>query len=119
MKLTDDMAMAITKKNKGTETLPFSKILHSIMAERVLTVRQEAELAGVKHSVIQNWLEGKNPHDLKSVARLATALGVSFKALLLGEQEDAAGSNLSSIYEEQDLFDGLAKITIKRLVPRK
>jgi transcriptional regulator with XRE-family HTH domain len=118
-KPTDQNRMAKIKK-KGTESLPFKDILKSIMKERALTIRQVGDLANVTSSVVQNWLEGKNPHDLKSVSRLSTALGVSFKSLLLGEADDnTKPRSISEIYEEQDWFDGLAKVTIKRLIPRE
>ncbi len=82
-------------------------------------MRGLSELAGVRSTVVQNWLEGKNPHDLAAVDRMAQALGISFKALLLGKSEvESSPTSLAEIYEEQEWFDGLAKITIKRLVPR-
>lgn len=99
--------------------MPFGRILRGIMTERGLTVKAIAEMAGVRPSVVQGWLTGANPHDLQAVAKLAQALGMSFKALLLGETEtigkDAA---VTDLFQEQDLFDGLCKVTIKRLVPR-
>ena len=110
----------MAKKNHGTETLPFGRVLRALMQERHLTLKQVADLAGVSTSVVQNWLENKNPHDLQAVAMLAQTLGISFKALLIGEPERiGAGSDLSDLFQEQDLFDGLCKVSIKRLVPRK
>jgi transcriptional regulator with XRE-family HTH domain len=110
----------MTKKLKGNEDLPFGKILRSIMQERNLTLKQVADLASVSLSTVQNWSEGKTPHDLKAVARLAQTLGVSFKALLIGEVESHGSSGgITELFEEQDWFDGHCKIIIKRLIPRK
>ncbi len=110
----------VKKTNAGTSTIPFREILRSIMRERQLTLKQVADLAGVKISTIQNWTEGKAPHDLQAVARLATALGTSFKGLLLGEPENISqASSIGELFEEQELFDGYLKVTAKRLVPRK
>ncbi len=116
----DDISnMPPRKLNKGTDSLPFKNILKSVMLERSLTIRQIAELAEVRGSVVQNWLEGKNPHDLIAVNKLANGLGVSFKSLLLGESETIDRmKSIAELYEEQTWFDGLAKVTIKRLVPR-
>jgi transcriptional regulator with XRE-family HTH domain len=121
--LVDDINSAIMQKskpaNRGTNTLPFRQILKSVMTERNLTVRKVAELAEVKPTTVSNWLDGKNPHDLKAVDRLAKSLGISFKGLLLGEPETVGSvQNISELYQEQDFFDGLAKISIKRLIPR-
>lgn len=111
--------MAARKSNRGTGSLPFRQILKSLMTERGLSVRKVAELAEVKPTTVANWLEGKNPHDLKAVDRLAKSLGLSFKGLLLGEAEVNEGAkSLGELYEEQEFFDGLAKIKITRLIPR-
>lgn len=89
------------------------------MQERHLTVRAVGEMAGVAPSVVQGWITNANPHDLQAVARLAQALGISFKALLLGEAESiGTAAAVSDLFMEQDLFDGLCKVSIKRLVPR-
>lgn len=120
MNSSDQIGMSKLKKRKGTETIPFKNILGALMKERSLTIRQVAGLAGVNPSVVQNWLEGKNPHDLQAVSKLSLSLGVSFKSLLLGEPDEGSKQfSLSEQYEEQEFFDGLASITIKRLIPRK
>ncbi|NUM87856.1 MAG: helix-turn-helix transcriptional regulator [Bdellovibrionales bacterium] len=108
------------KKKKGTNELPFGKILRSIMSERGLTVRAVAEMAGVSSSVVQGWISKSVPHDLAAVSRLAQALGISFKGLLLGQQETVThATTLEELFEEQDFFEGVCKINIKRLLPRK
>lgn len=120
--MNDDRSIEMQrrKKKKGSNTLPFKEILKALMSERKLTSRKIAELAGVNPTVVQNWLEGKNPHDLQAVSKLAQGLKVSFKSLLLGESEYVEGpTSVAELFEEQEWFDGLAKITIKRLIPRK
>ena len=89
------------------------------MRERGLTLRQVGQMAGVRASVVQNWIEGKNPHDLRAVSRLAKAVGVEFKSLLLGERESREEPMLlSEFYEEREHFSGLCRISIHRLLPR-
>lgn len=108
------------KIKKGTKKLPFGKILRGIMDERGLTLRAVAEMAGVNASVVQGWLSHTNPHDLLAVSKLAQALGVSFKGLLRGEQEEGGSSvTASELFEEQEFFEGICKVSIKRLVERK
>ena len=107
-------------KRRVKNELPFGKILKSIMTERGLTVRAVGEMAGVGASVVQNWLTNSSPQDLQSVARLARTLNVSFKGLLLGEAESAQNQvTAAEFFEEQDLFDGICRVKIQRLLPRK
>lgn len=107
------------KKRQGTDSLPFKKILKQIMEDRELTIKLIGEMSGVSTSVAQSWLEGSTPHDLHAVARLAKALNMSFKGLLLGEPEGSGQITAAELFEEQDFFDGICKISIKRLLPRK
>lgn len=67
--------------------IPFSSNLRCILNKENLTVRDLAKIAGVSPSVAQSWLVGANPHDLKSVARIADRFGVSLRYLLLGQKE--------------------------------
>lgn len=113
--------MKKTRKRAGPT--PFGKILRSLMAEKNITIRQAAEIAGVGSSTIDDWRGGALPEDYSAVKRLAGALGVSFAFLLTGEEDKRSGSALPSVAEVFDdggqLFDGYAKITIQRLLPRK
>jgi transcriptional regulator with XRE-family HTH domain len=115
-----DESIRMAKKRKGTGSLPFGRILTQIMEERHLTLKEIAALAGVSVSVVENWVSWSNPHDLKAIDRLSQKLAVPFKKLLLGVSEvlDAPAA-ISEIYDEQDFFDGLARIKIQRLVPKK
>jgi transcriptional regulator with XRE-family HTH domain len=115
-----DEYIRMAKKRKGTGSLPFGRILAKIMEERRLTLREIAALAGVSVSVVENWISGSNPHDLKAIDRLSQKLAVPFKKLLLGIPEVVDAPNaISEIYDEQEFFDGLARIKIQRLVPKK
>lgn len=105
------------KKRKGTNKLTFGVRLRKIMDDRNLTVRAIAEMAGVTSSVIQSWISKAAPHDLEAVAKLAKALNVGFKEILLGEPE--TGESPELMFDEQDWFEGICKVKIQRLVPRK
>lgn len=109
------------RKRQGTDKLPFAKILERLMEERGLSIGAIAEMAGVSRSVVQSWTSKANPHDLQAVAKLAKALGVGFKELLLGELEDrdVDGISAKDLFDEQEFFDGICRIKIQRLVPKK
>lgn len=111
--------MSKKTKRKGTDKLPFKNILKRIKNERNLSVRALAAMAEIGESVAQSWLNGAVPHDLQSVARLAEGLGLSFRELLLGEAETKIRvGNVDELFEESDLFDGICKVSIKRLSPK-
>lgn len=109
------------RKRKGTDKLPFAKILERVMKERDLSIGAVAQMAGVSRSVVQSWTSKANPHDLQAVAKLAKALNMGFKELLLGENEDQSFTDISAkdLFDEQEFFDGICRIKIQRLVPKK
>ena len=107
-------------KPESTKTLPFGKILKAIAAERNLSVRAIASMAGGRESVAHGWLQSVTPHDLHAVSRLAQALGIGFKALLLGRAEaDARPTSFAEMFEENEILDGICKIKISKLTLRK
>lgn len=94
--------------------------LKSILAEHKLSQRRAASLAQVSASVMDSWVHGAVPSDLQAVKRLCDTLGVDFTWLLTGEHSRTQNiPTLSEIFEEVGYFDGLCRIRIDRLVPRK
>lgn len=90
------------------------------MEERDLSIGAIAEMAGVSRSVVQSWTSKANPHDLQAVAKLAKALDMGFKELLLGESDQRVTDiSAKDLFDEQDFFDGICRIKIQRLVPKK
>lgn len=121
------MSMSLNKnrgaaKRRPREVSLFAKNLVNLMAEKKMTVRNAASIAGVGASTIVSWRSGAMPEDFRAVKKLAKAFNVSFSFLLTGE-DDSKTEGLPSIQEVFDpsdfLFDGFAKITIQRLIPRK
>ena len=109
--------MTMPRKRKGTGQLPFGENLRKIMSERNLTLREIGELAGVGISVVESWLSKSNPHDLVAVGRLSEKLGVPFKKLVLGANDPVDPSlTIDEMYDENDLIEGLCRVSIKRLV---
>jgi transcriptional regulator with XRE-family HTH domain len=114
----------VTRKKTTQTSLPFKDILAGLMKERGLTLQQVADLAGVSKSVAQSWLSGSNPHDIRAVSKLGRSLGVGLSELLLGENDSQAapgGLTLDPLdaFEEQPFVDGVFRVTLQRLVPRR
>ena len=109
------------RKRQGTDKLPFATILKKIMIDRGLSIGAIAEMAGVSRSVVQSWTYKANPHDLQAVAKLAKALNISFKELLLGEVDKESIKHISAadFFDESEMFEGICKISIQRLTPKK
>ena len=93
------------------------------MTERGMTIRQAGEIAGVAPSTVDDWRAGALPADYAAVKRLARGLGVTLSFILTGEDDARVAShplNITEVFDDGGpLFDGYAKITIQRLIPRK
>ncbi len=99
----------------------FSGRLSRLMSERKLTVRALGAKTNVSASTLQDWRSGASPTDFEAVKVLADALGVSFEFLLLGKESQSRKGEMTVTECFRDggsLFDGYAKITIQRLIPR-
>ncbi|MGZ3775305.1 MAG: helix-turn-helix domain-containing protein [Bdellovibrio sp.] len=110
------------RTRKRSNPAPFAKILRTLMSEKKMTLRQASAIAGVATSTINDWRSGALPTDYAAVKKLANALGVSLSFILTGEEETRRPESLPTIAEVFDdggaIFDGYAKITIQRLIPR-
>jgi transcriptional regulator with XRE-family HTH domain len=77
---------------------------------------------GVSHSTIIDWQSGSSPDDYLAVRKLAEGLGVTFSYLLTGVDDTRPKGSLPAIEEVFSdggpLFDGYAKISIQRLIPK-
>lgn len=98
---------------------PFSKNLKRILADRGISQKVAAELAGVSQSTIVDWTAGSNPTDPLAVQKLCRALKCEFEWLLTGEVSklEIKGLSLAELFEVQDepAFSGLFQIEAKRL----
>ena len=108
---------------RAKEEYPFAKILRAVMTERQVSARQAAKIAGVSHSTIIDWQTGSSPGNYLAVKKLSEALGVSFSYLLTGKHDDdevnGVAPPVTTVFADGDIvFDGYAKITIQKLVPR-
>ena len=119
--------MANKETRRGTVELPFRTKLQEIMATRGLTLSQIAGISGVSKTVVHDWTAGSTPHDIKAVGRLARALGISLRELLLDEPEnefqgatvlsasDQTEFGQKSEFDEEELIQGVFKISVSRL----
>ncbi len=111
-----DIPMAKKKSDSS-----FSNRLVALMTERGLTLRDAAKISGVSLSTVQSWRSGSIPHDWMAVKKLADTLGTSLSYLLTGIDEARSGMipSVSQVFGDGGLlFDGFAKITIQRLIPK-
>ena len=111
----------MTKRKRPAPDVPFTRILNSLMQEKGLSVRKAAEAAGVGSSTIMSWKSGALPENYVAVKRLAKKLGTNLGFLLTGEDDTREGGPplVGEAFDDAGtLFDGFAKITIQRLVPR-
>jgi transcriptional regulator with XRE-family HTH domain len=101
---------------------PFAANLKTILAERGVTMRGAAEVAGVNHSVVNDWLAGSQPSDPMAVLRLCRALKCDYQWLMTGTHPEATVKEmaLNEIFEVKDEpdFSGIFVIEAKRLKRR-
>ena len=109
-----------TSKHRVKSVQPFSKILRALLKEKKITIAQAAKASGVSPSTISDWKEGASPENYLAVQKLAEFLDVSFSFLLTGRNEERESvPSIAEVFEEGEfLFDGVAQITIKRLIPK-
>ena len=107
---------------KDTNSI-FAKNLNRLMAEKKITVEKASQVANVSKSNIVSWRSGVAPTNFEAVKKLAELFGVSFSFLLTGVEESSSDKKIATVtevFKEGDLlFDGFAKITIQRLIPRE
>ena len=107
------------RKTKSEGNSTFQQMLNKIKEDRGLSVRAIAAMANVEGSVAQSWLTGAAPRDLQAVAKLAEALGLSFRKLLLGEEEpNTTPLDPVSFFKEEEFFEGICKVKITQLKPK-
>ena len=99
----------------------FSKTLSQMLDEKNIGVREAARMAGVGPSTIMSWRSGSLPEDYHAVKRLAHGIGTTMSFLLTGENDSRPSGPpaVTEVFELGDnVFDGYAKITIQRLIPK-
>ena len=110
----------LATKNRNSVVIEFRHNLDSLMKDRNLSLQDVATMAGVSKSVAHSWTTGAVPQNLPAVARLADELGMSFKVLLLGEQDNhIQGLMTENVFDMQNVFDGLCVLSIKKVRPRR
>lgn len=102
--------------------MTFAKNLQRLMAERNVGVRELAKAVGCSPANISDYRQGVIPSDFALVRRIAKKLGVTMSFLLTGEDDSRPVDSMLAVAEVFDdggpLFDGYARITIQRLVPK-
>lgn len=113
----------MTKPARKKHQSPFAKNLKAILAERNISQKIAAQMAGTTTSTVNDWVSGTIPSNMISVAKLARALNCDFEWLLTGEQSRLNLQNISMTElfdsEPDPSFSGIFEITAKRLRRKK
>ena len=92
------------------------------MKEKGLGIRETAKIVNISPSTLNSWRSGSPPTNFKAVQKLAEILGTSFSFLLTGKSDSWNANQVPSVSEVFDsegiLFDGYARITIEKLIPK-
>ena len=98
---------------------PFAKNLKAILAERGLSQKAAAEVAGVTPATLNDWLAGAVPSDHIAVQKLCRAMDCSFEWLLTGAESklDPLKLSMSELFESENdpSFSGIFEISARRL----
>jgi transcriptional regulator with XRE-family HTH domain len=84
------------------------------------TFRQLAEVAQCSPSIVHSWSTGSLPcESITALKRLCEHYGVPLAVSLTGSPEKGQGATpLDFLYNEKEVFNGLARIKITKLVER-
>lgn len=107
------------RRNRQNPDSPFAKNLRMVIAEKGLSQRKLAALAGVQPSTINDWLSGTLPTNLNPIVRLCQELKLDFQYLLTSTRSVPGRPDieLSEFFEiEKDAtFEGIFMISARRL----
>ena len=113
----------MTKPARKKNQSPFAKNLKALLAERGLSQKMAAEMAGTTTSTVNDWLAGSQPADLLCVQRLARALNVDFEFLLTSSQSrlNLQAISMTELFDSEPdpSFSGIFEISARRLRRRK
>lgn len=102
---------------------PFAHNLKLILKERALAQKSAADIMGVSVSVVNDWLQGVQPHNHNAILKFCRAMNCDFQWLLTGERSHSVtgSKNLHEFFDVQDdpLFSGMFVIEAKRLKIKK
>ncbi len=110
-------------RKKRTQTTPVAKFIRRLQREKGLTAKAISDIAGCSPSIISSWSSGSSwPCEaVIHLKKLCEHFGESFSVALTGEPERKVKSfsELDSMFDHVEVFDGYAKIKLVKLVLRK
>lgn len=106
-------------KTKTITNSIFAKNLRSLMSDEGISIRALAKIAEVSPSVLSDWSNGITPRDFVAVKKIADHFNTNLTFLLTGQSDKSRTPIIAEVFDSGDmLFDGIAKITIQRLIPK-
>ena len=74
-------------RTKKPRTVVIKDRLAEVMTEQNITPKQLAEIVGVSHSTVYNWLSGRTRPKLNELIKLCDVLNVKVHYMFTGEGE--------------------------------
>lgn len=107
------------RSNPGKTTL--AQFILGLRDRDRVTFRQLAEVAGCSPAIVHAWSTGSLPcESITALKRLCEHYGVPLAVPLTGSPEKAQSAMpLDFFYREEEVFSGLARIQVMKLVERR
>ena len=101
---------------------PFAENLKQLLAEKKISQREAAKIAGISPATFNQWLSGNQPNSLEAVLKLSQHLNCNFQWLLTGVQpaDDASKKSLTELFEIEPVptLSGCYFIEMKKMKRR-
>ena len=109
------------RKKRLSHKTRLAECLRKLLEKERLTIKVAAGIACCPPSVLHGWLTGSYPaENIGGLKRLCDHFGVSLAVALTGEPDAATTAlGFDALFEETDVFNGLARVRISRLTPRR
>lgn len=114
-----DKHIAMARPRRKKIESPFSENFQKVLNSKGISLKAASEMMGVPYATVTSWINTQGvPNDLAAVAKFCRQVGYDFEMMVTGtpSQFNIEDLPLERLFQEQEAFDGLYRITAKKLV---